>query len=446
MNTSNPRPHHRGAARRWLIGGLAVAALAAVLWAAYRPRPLLVETATVAQGRFEQVIEEDGRLRLQQRYTVTAPTAAQLQRPTLKVGDAVNAGDVVAVLAPSAPAMIDTRTRSVLQERVGSTDAARSAAAANVRRLQAALAQATLEAERTEQLARENFIAPSARDQSRLAREAAQQALRAAQAEQAAAEHAMGEARAALQRAQPTGGGAMQGLWSLTSPVTGRVLRLHKESAEPVTAGQPLLDIGDTAALEAVIDVLSGDAPRIPPGAAVQLATGRAQPPLAGKVARIEPQAFTKVSALGIEEQRVNVVVALDAQAEDLQRLGDGFRVDARITLSAQDGALLVPSAALVRRGDGWQVFVVEGGKARARTVTFKDRHADSAWVQDGLKAGEVVILYPGSVMVDGRAVRNRMGGLSKPLRRSPRQDSQRTLWVSGRWRFRAKCRRAPAR
>ncbi len=394
--------------RRWLIGGLAVAALAAVLWAAYRPRPLVVETATVAEGRFEQVIEEDGRLRLQQRYTVTAPTAAQLQRPTLKVGDGVQAGDVVAVLAPSAPSMIDARTRGVLQERLGSADAALAAAAANVKRLQAALAQATLEAERADQLAKDNFIAPSARDQARLAREAAQQALRAGQAQQAAADHALGEARAALQRAQPGSGAVTQGLWSLTSPVTGRVLKLHKESAEPVTAGQPLLEIGDTGALEAVVDVLSGDAPRIPPGAAVQLATGRAQPPLAGTVARIEPQAFTKVSALGIEEQRVNVVVALDAKAEELQRLGDGFRVDARITLSAQDGALLVPSAALVRQGDGWQVFVVEGGKARARTVTFKDRHADSAWVQDGLKAGEKVILYPGSTMADGQPVRER--------------------------------------
>ena len=398
--------------RRWLIGGLAVAALAAVLWAAYRPRPLVVETATVAEGRFEQVIEEDGRLRLQQRYTVTAPTAAQLQRPTLKVGDAVQAGDVVAVLAPSAPSMIDARTRGVLQERVGTADASLAAAVANVKRLQAALAQATLEAERADQLAKDNFIAPSARDQARLAREAAQQALRAGQAQQAAADHALGEARAALQRAQPGSGAVAQGLWSLTSPVTGRVLKLHKESAEPVAAGQPLLEIGDTGALEAVVDVLSGDAPRIPPGAVVQLATGRAQPPLAGTVARIEPQAFTKVSALGIEEQRVNVVVALDAKAEDLQRLGDGFRVDARIALSAQDGALLVPSAALVRQGDGWQVFVAEGGKARARTVTFKDRHADSAWVQDGLKAGEKVILYPGSAMADGQPVKLRSSQL----------------------------------
>ncbi len=403
MNKSN----NGAAKRRWIIGGLAVAALAAVLWAAYRPRPLDVETARVAEGRFEQVIEEDGQLRLQQRYLVTAPTAAQLQRPTLKVGDVVKAGDVVAVLAPAAPGMIDARTRSVLQQRVGSAEAATQAASANVRRLQAALAQATLEAERSSQLAKDNFIAPSARDQSRLAREAAAQALKAGQAEQAAAAHAAGEARAALGRAEPSGT-AQQGLWSLKSPVNGRVIKLHKESSEPVQAGQALLEIGDTGAMEAVIDVLSGDALRIAAGAAVQLSTGRNQPPLAGQVARVDPVAFTKTSALGIEEQRVNVTVALKAPSEELQKLGDGFRVDARITVSAKDGALLVPSAALVRQGEGWQVFVAEAGKARARTVTFSDRNADSAWVKDGLKAGESVILYPGSGMKDGQPVRGK--------------------------------------
>lgn len=400
-------------ARKWGTGLAVAAVVAALVWAAYRPRPLDVETAQVAEGRFEQVIEEDGQLRLQHRYVVAAPTAAQLQRPTLKVGDAVKAGDVVAVLAPSAPGLIDARTREVLQQRVGSAEAATQAAAANVRRQQAALAQATLEAERSAQLAKDGFIAPSARDQSRLAREAAAQALKASQAEQAAADHALGEARAALGRAEPAGAvqGNTPGLWSLKSPVSGRVLKLHKESAEPVTAGQALLEIGDTGAMEAVIDVLSGDAPRIAAGAAVQLSTGRNQAPLVGQIARIEPAAFTKTSALGIEEQRVNVVVALQADADALQKLGDGFRVDARITVSAQDGALLVPSAALVRQGDGWQVFVVEAGRARARAVSFSDRNADSAWVKDGLKAGETVILYPGSGMRDGLPVRTRRAG-----------------------------------
>ena len=245
-------------ARRWMAGAAALAAVAALVWAAYRPRPLDVALATVAVGRFEQVIEEDGQLRLQHRYLVSAPTAALLQRPVLQVGDGVKAGDVVAVLAPVAPTLIDARTRAVLQQRVGSAEAARAAAVARVAQLQASLAQATLEAERAAQLAQDRFIAPSARDQARLARDAAEQALRAARAEQAAAEHALGEARAALGRAEP-GAGPAPGLWALRSPVDGRVLKRHKESAEPVSAGQPLLEIGDTGAMEAVVDVLSGE-------------------------------------------------------------------------------------------------------------------------------------------------------------------------------------------
>jgi HlyD family secretion protein len=406
MNTTNK--NHTAVQRWWVVGGLALAALVALFWGAYRPKPLLVETAPVTIGRFEQVLQEDGHLRVQQRYTVSAPTAGQLLRPTLKAGDAVQAGETVAMLAPLAPAMIDERNQRMLEERVGSAAAARVAANANTQRLQAVLAQATLEAQRASQLASDHFIAPSALEQSLLAREAAQQALHAGQAQQAAAEHTLREAQAALQRAQPSRVGAARGLWSLPSPVSGRVLKLHKANAEAVTAGQALLDIGDIGALEAVVDVLSADAPRIPPGALVQLATGRTQPPLVGRVARIEPQAFTKASAMGIEEQRVNVVVALDAADKAMAHLGDGFRVEARITLSASDNVLLLPSPALVRQAQGWQVFVVEENHAVSRSVTFKDRHADSAWVQTGVNAGETVILYPGHAMQTGQAVQVR--------------------------------------
>jgi len=392
--------------RRWILIGVALLAAAALLYAVYRPRPIMVEVAQVATGQFEQVIEEDGQLRLKSRYVITAPTLAQLQRPTLKVGDVVRAGDVVARLAPAAPQLIDARTRSVLQQRVGSADAARRASAAQVQRAQTALAQATLEAGRADQLAKQGFIAPSARDQADLARRSAQQALTAAQAEQGMADFAAAEARAALAQADPAAGERPAGLWELKSPVNGRVLKLHLDSAAPVTAGLPLLEIGDTAALEAVIDVLSGEVRQVQPGAAVQLSTGSGAAPMSGTVARVEPVAFTKVSALGIEEQRVNVVVALAAVPADAARLGDGFRVDARITVSSQVDALLLPSAALVRDGESWRVFVVEAGKARARAVQIHDRNADMAWVKEGLKAGETVLLYPGSTVADGQPVK----------------------------------------
>lgn len=386
----------------WALAALLLVALAA--WA-FRPRPMEVEVAPVRTARFEQTIQEDGRLRLKNRYLIAAPTTAELSRPTLRVGDEVRTGDVLATLAPAAPPMIDARTRRVLEQRVGSAEAARAAATAQVDRLQTALAQATLEAERAAQLARDNFIAASARDQALLAQRAAQQALEAGRAQVRAADFGLAEAQAALQRAQPSAGPAPQGLWTLKSPVDGQVVKLHLDSAGPVTAGQPLLEIGDTTAVEAVIDVLSTDVARIPPGAPVRLALATGLPPLGARVARIEPVAFTKVSALGIEEQRVNVIADLVTPAPGPQRLGDGYRVDAQITVSAADAALLVPTAALVRTGTGWQVFVMEGGKARARPVKLRDRNPDDAWVADGVREGELVLLYPGSTVRDAQAV-----------------------------------------
>jgi HlyD family secretion protein len=404
MNEKTPWKKYQ----RWIGGALLLAAAGALVYAVYRPRALLVEVATVTTGSFEQAIEEDGRLRLKNRYLITAPTQAALLRPTLKVGDSVRAGDVVAILEPAAPQMIDARTRAVLQQRVGSAEAARRAAAAQVQRAQTALAQAALEAERAGRLAQDNFISASARDQAVLTRQAAQQALSAAQAEQGVADFALAEARAAMARAEPAAGGRPTGRWELKSPVDGQVLKLHQDSAVTVTAGQPLLDIGNTAAMEAVIDVLSGEARQIQPGAQVTLSPGSGAPALAGQVARIEPVAFTKLSALGIEEQRVNVIVRVDTAAPEAQRLGDGFRVDARITLFRQANALLVPTAALVRDGAQWRVFVVEAGRARARTVQLNDRNADVAWLKEGLREGEIVLLYPGTMIADGQAVRLR--------------------------------------
>jgi HlyD family secretion protein len=400
---------------RWLaLGLLGVALLGAGVWA-FRPRPLGVETAPATLARFEQAVEEDGVLRLQQRYAITAPVTGELQRPTLKVGDRVRAGEVVARLLPAAPVMIDTRTRAVLAQRVGSAEAARAAAGAQVQRLRTALEQARLESQRAQQLARDNFIAPSARDAAVLAEQAAQQGLQAGLAEQRAADFALAEARAALQGAQQPEQGQPKGLWSVASPVDGVVVQRHRDSAGPVAAGTALLDIGDTAQVEAVIDVLSGDARRIALGAPARLDLGGGAAPLAGHVTRVEPVAFTKVSALGIEEQRVNVVVGLDQPPPDGIGLGEGFRVDARITLSVNEGVLTVPSAALMRQGSGWRVVVVDGGRARVREVSVQDRNADAAWIAQGLREGERVVLYPGATLKDGQRVAERPWTADKP-------------------------------
>jgi HlyD family secretion protein len=293
----------------------------------------------------------------------------------------------------------------VLRERVGSAEAGLAAAQAQVGRTQAALDQARLEAERAAQLARADFIAASARDQAELALAAQRKALDAARAQVQVSQHAVGEARAALARAE--GGAVPAGTrWQLRAPVAGRVTKLHHESATTVMPGAPLIEIADTAQLEAVIDVLSSDALRIAPGAAVQLAAGPGVTPIAARVVRIEPVAFTKVSALGIEEQRVNVIAHADAPVPPT--LGDGYRVDATISVAAHDGVLLAPAAALVRDGTQWSLLVVDGRRARRRAVEVVERNPQHAWIRNGASAGDRVVLYPGAAIDDGQRVKVR--------------------------------------
>jgi HlyD family secretion protein len=392
------------ALRRWLLAGAAVLAVVALLAWALRPAPLPVQTAVVVRGAFEQVIEEDGVLRLLQRYTVASPTAGELQRPGLRVGDAVAAGEAVLVLWPAAPGLIDARTRAVLLQRLGSAQAARAAADAQVARQQAALAQAQLDVRRQDELARAKFVSPAAREQAELAQRQARQAVAAAQAERRVAEFALSEARAALSLAD--GARSDNALWALRSPVAGRVIAVHRESEGPVAAGQPLLDIGDTERLEAVVDLLSGDAARVPEGAPVTLQIATGLPALRAHVARVEPVAFTKVSALGIEEQRVNLRIALDEPWPERRALGEGYRVDARIVTLALPDALLVPTAALLRNNGQWQVFVVDAGnRARALSVTPGPRGNEFTVVEAGLQAGVRVVLYPGNGVREGQRV-----------------------------------------
>ena len=397
-----------GFLKRWGPWGLAALGVVALAVWALMPRPLVVEVGTVRTGRFEQAIDEDGQLRVKNRYVISAPMAAELIRPTLKVGDSVRAGDVVARLTPLAPNLIDDRNRQVLQQRVGRDDAARMAAAAQLQRLQTTLTQTELEAQRAQKLASDNFIAAAALDQAVLASRAAAQALAAGQAQLRAAEFTLAESQAALAKSQPSSL-TPQNTLSLTSPVDGQVVKLHLSSSAPVMAGQALLEIGDIRDMEAVVDVLSSDARQMAPGATVHISPGVGAPPMSGHVTRIEPVAFTKISALGIEEQRVNVIIDMDRLPDSAQRLGEGFRIDAHITLFAQDNALLVPSAALVREGAGWQVLVVQNGRAHAKSVTVKERNADMAWVSPdqgtGVQAGDLVLLYPGTI-TDGQRVK----------------------------------------
>lgn len=399
------------ALRKWMWGGAAIAAAVAALAWAFAPRPLPVETAVTAVGRFERAIEEDGRTRVRDRYLVSAPLSGELARIALREGDAVTPATVLASLTPALAPMLDARSRAQLAAQVEAADASVALAQARVARASTALALARATLARDQGLARDRFIAASQLEASRLATRAAQEELRAAQEQRHAASHALEQARAA-QAAVLRDDAAP---FPLRAPVGGRVLRVLRTSAGSVALGTPLLELGDTARMEVVTELLTTDALQVVPGMPARIERWGGPAALRGHVRLVEPAGFTKVSALGVEEQRVNVLVDLDSPYAQWRALGDGYRVGVRIVVVARPAVLQVPASAVFPapgRADGsgrqMAVFVMADGRARLRRIALADRNGEQAWVADGLRAGEQVILYPGDAVSDGVRVRAR--------------------------------------
>jgi HlyD family secretion protein len=389
-----------------ILLALAILAAAGLLAWAFAPRPVAVETAAVAQGRYEQSIEEDGRTRLKERYTVSAPLAARVMRITLDEGDRVQAGDAVAVLLPVMSSMVDERGTREAQARERAAKANVTRATARIERARVDVEEARLDLERTHKLASEGYVSPSKLDTARLAVEAARRELETARAEREAAVHEQAQAAAAL---LPPGTGAQGGTpLTVRSPVAGVVLRIAQESEATVPSGAPLLEIGDPAQLEVIAELLTTDAVQAQPGrrAVIERWGG---PPVQARVRLVEPAAFTKVSALGIEEQRVKVVLDVAQPPPAWRAMGDGFRVTVRVISQEVDRAVVAPVGALFPIGDGGMgVYVVEGGRARLQAVDLGGRNGSDAWVRTGLKPGQRVIVYPPPAVSDGRRVEPR--------------------------------------
>ena len=381
------------------IGLVAVAAL--VAWALQPPR-VAVELAEVVTGPFEQAVSDDGRTRVRERYTVSAPLAGLLERITLKAGDRVEKGAVVAVLTPVAPALLDARAVGELQARVGAAEAMLSRARAEVARVRGQRDQAQADYERQARLFKEGFISEAAREQAQLTLRTADRALEAARFAEDAAGHELEQARAAVSRYQ---GGDTGAKLEVTSPVDGSVLKVVQESAGAVGLGAALLELANARSLEAIVDVLSQESVAIRPGMPARIDIGRGVPPLAARVRLIEPAAFTKISALGVEEQRVNVVLDFTEPLDRIQTLGDGFRIEAAIITHRVEDAVKVPVGALFRDGEGWAVFVADGGRAAKRAIQALQRNSTEARVEDGLRPGERVIVYPPDALRDGSRI-----------------------------------------
>jgi HlyD family secretion protein len=395
----NPKP-------LW-ISIAAAAALSAVLVWAFAPRPLAVEVARATMGPYEQSVVEDARTRLRDRYALSAPLAGRLARIALREGDAVQAGAVVATITPALSPMLDERTRREQSARVEAAEAAVRRADAGVQRARVAVEQARIELRRNEQLAQQDFVSAAKVDTDRLALQAAQTDLDVALQSRQVSGYERDTARAALVAIRATG--SSEGIFAVRAPVSGSVLRVAQTSETTVTLGAPLIEIGDTTRLEIVAELLTTDALQALPGVPVRVERWGGGGMLEGRVRRVEPAAFTKVSALGIEEQRVNVLIDLVGSPDQWRALGDGYRVGVRIVTLFRSSVLRVPvSAVFPQPGGAMAVFVADGGRARLRPIELGGRNGSEAWVRGGLAEGAEVIVYPPTALRDGMRVKVR--------------------------------------
>ena len=383
---SAPRPARP---RRWLPWALGLALVALLAWG-LRPRPAVVETARAAFGPLRATVSEEGKTRIRQRFVVAAPVTGQLRRIPHKPGATLAAGDLVATIDAVQASPLDPRNRALAEAR-------RDAARVLLEKSRAAHELARSELGRIERMFAAGTVSPQDR-------EAAQMRETAAAREAAAAEGNLRQAEAELSESAPSSGEPGRPV-EVRAPVAGRVLRVFQESERAVAPGTPLVELGDPADLEVVVEMLSRDGAAIAPGTRAVLEQWGGPAPLEGRVRLVEPAAFTKVSALGVEEQRVNVVVDLTTPVAERAALGDNFRVEARVVVWEQDRVLKVPAAALFRRGGSWAAYVVRDGRARLVEVAAGRSSGPETQVAAGLAEGDEVILYPGDRVADGQRV-----------------------------------------
>lgn len=387
--------------RKYIRTAAALAVAGGIVGAAFWPEAREVTVTRVVRGPMQASLEEDGRTRVRERFVVSAPVGGRLERVELDAGDCVKANQtVLARLYPAAAPLLDARTRAELTAAVDSAQALVAQAEAEKMRADVALARARTALGRQRELAAAGAIAPDALDAADADARVAEQAARAADFAALRAARDLKLARARLARPGTAAAPVL-----VTAPVDGAVLRVFHTSEAVVTAGEPLMEIGDPAALEIVADVLSTDAIHVRSGAPVMLDYGNAAHPLKGRVRRVEPSGFMKVSALGVEEQRVNVIVDLVGGNGDAPALGDGYRLDLRIVTWAADDAVKVATGALFRVADGWAAFVIEDGHARLRAVEIGHRTPIEAEVLSGLSPDDAVILHPPDSIADGGRV-----------------------------------------
>lgn len=388
--------------RVWWLAGIVLGAGA--LWFGLgRTPPVDVETAAASIGALRVSVTEAGTTRVRAHADVNAPAMGRWVPGAKVAGDPVQAGTVLGALYP---APMDAAAQAQVRARLGAAEAAQREADTHVTAAQSALAEASRDLQRSEQLLAGGAIAPQGVERARDALTARRSDLEAARMRVRAASFDLSSARALV---APLSGN--RSALTIVAPVPGAVLRVYEEHERVVQPGQPLMEVGDPGNLEAVIPLLTSDAARVRPGNTVIMTVGRQSADradtLRGTVTRVEPSAFTKVSALGVEEQRVNVIASAPTRDAGLH-IGDQYRVQASVIVTEIPSALRVPGGALVRDGERWFVYVVRDGHARRQPVTIGERGDDFVQVREGLASGDVVVVYPGDKVVDGVRVRVR--------------------------------------
>ena len=377
-----------------ILAAAAIVAVALML----TPGPVAVEVTRVSAGPLKVTVDEDGETRAHDRFIVSAPTAGRVARIEFHEGDSIAPEQVVAVLWPLP---LSAREREEQLARIAAAEALLHEASERMRHAQSDHEQALREWLRMEKLVAGGFVSPQDAEQARVAETTSAHELEATRFRMRATEADLSAARAALLALDATRAGSAR--ISIRSPIAGKVLRLPEKSERVVAAGAPLIIIGDPARLEIVIDLLSTDAVKVKPGMPVTLEGWGGDKPLRARVRLVEPYGFTKTSALGVEEQRVNVIVDF---VDPPGALGDGYRVEAKIIIWSADSVLKVPVSALFRKGETWSVFVVESGRAKQREIEIGQRGELEAEVLHGLKADETVIRHPSNDIADGTRVK----------------------------------------
>lgn len=384
--------------RTWITSAIGVLLAVILLWFLFAPEPVTVEVARVTQGPMQVTIDNQGQVQVHDKYIVASPVAAELIRVDLHEGDAVRKGQTVAALMP---VPMDVRQKQEATARLDAAKALAREAGLRVQRAYTDMLFASNERARMERLAEQNFVSPQATDKARTAETASRAEWHAAKSHEEAANADVRAAQAALAVENLPGTSPKRQIL-LTSPVNGYVLKVNEKSQRTVAAGTPLITIGDPAQYEIVVDVLSTDAVKVRPGDTMLLTDWGGGKTLRARVRLVDPVAFTKVSALGVEEQRVNVIAD---PVDPLGPLGDGYRIEARIVIWSAAHVTKAPASSVFRAGSGWHIFTVENGRARERQIELGHRNQDEVEVLSGLTSGTLVIRYPSNQIRDGTRI-----------------------------------------